>query len=849
MADKTGTYPRDGQIEGMVATGDAQKAAGEKLSHQAHEQSKEQKQSGHEKAGSTKGHSSLPGLQIDGLDHKTSKPAAKPADKNIKTGNAEKKEDKGFFANIASAVSDGYEGAAKNALNIAKSVGDGFNSAFHTAENVASTAAGSAVEAGKVVQQKAHNAGDISLALGESGLRAGGELCKGVVDCVTSHPAESVAVGVVAACAVAAVVMSGGLAIPAVATGLAALGTVVELGGIAIAGYTTGKAIADVSMHGDIEKLWNQENYKSPDVAKAREGLIKDTKEAVFADATLGLGGFKAVGNVCKEAGAALRLTENASKAGKLAEKVGVGSRVVEEMAGTAGGGCEGVYGLGKSAGGGCKVVEEAASASKAGKAVDKLSDGGKSLKKDIRSEITRSSQTLEAEQKLAKAEKDLEAAKRPVVQLIDSLAKDAERAIECTRDLAGRGFPTFEELSGRISSIAPELSATSARRLDAILKGKNPEKDLRDWFDHLQGLNDQFVGKKPNNLNAFIKSAETYLKSLGQGEWKGVHDGYKACRKVVQESEKDVFVEGFVDDVVPKLYKASDAEDFAMEFGKSSNLANMEHANERLWDAARKLKQNKNDVIAAKVARGESPEDAADCVAKILKEYQKVWESSILQANPIDGKSLCSLTKHTFDQPYTNPYTLKTTKLETAIKDFMKDASTAAKAFFADATELDNGNVLLRQLDLGNSNGRVKGYFKVLDKNGEPLSHELHVFWNNKVPADVKFKTPNECIIPLRPGGIKETLENMAAWVNPQTRTVKMVRDEITGKNRVRTISDYFLDGVKLEFPKRDLANLEEWLGKEGETAIQNMKMSFKNYEELEKWLADLFKIPDSKK
>jgi hypothetical protein len=237
----------------------------------------------------------------------------------------------------AKSMLNGFEIVGDYASSAKQSVKDGASSAFH-AVGAGLSSVGATVKDGaaSVVQKsgdglgsaakfaadsasyagtKLGNVADMGLAVGQGAVEAGKELATGAVEWVKDHPKTSAAIAVGGLAAVE--LASFGSATPAVATALGYLGTAATVGGIGSAAALTGRAAYDVSQHGDVKKLWNQESLPPEEVARAREGFIRDTRDAALADATLAFGpAAKAAGKLFKGGQAAL----DAGKAGKTAE-------------------------------------------------------------------------------------------------------------------------------------------------------------------------------------------------------------------------------------------------------------------------------------------------------------------------------------------------------------------------------------------------------------------------------------------------------------------------------------------------------------------------------------------------
>lgn len=164
-------------------------------------------------------------------------------------------------------------------------------------------------EAVHMVMTKARNAGDIGSTLAQSVGEGGKEMLEHLghatmqgLTTMQEHPVETVltVVGVGSAIALATVVEVGsaGTATPlvvAAGTGLLefAAANGVRIGVTALVASAgmglaeTAKAASDVSNHGELDTLWNQERYSPEEISAARKLLIRDTSKAAFEDATV----------------------------------------------------------------------------------------------------------------------------------------------------------------------------------------------------------------------------------------------------------------------------------------------------------------------------------------------------------------------------------------------------------------------------------------------------------------------------------------------------------------------------------------------------------------------------------
>ena len=164
---------------------------------------------------------------------------------------------------------------------------DSAAAALHSVENMASSAY-------TAVATKTHNIVDIGKTLaagtGEAAVdavRGAGHLIGAGAQWARAHPGEAAAVAGIAVVGTVAVVVTDGLAAPFVAPALQAAGGLSIGAGLGLAGTQALEAGIEVSKHGDIGTLYNQEQHTEAENQEARERLKKDTGPTLFTGATI----------------------------------------------------------------------------------------------------------------------------------------------------------------------------------------------------------------------------------------------------------------------------------------------------------------------------------------------------------------------------------------------------------------------------------------------------------------------------------------------------------------------------------------------------------------------------------
>lgn len=169
-----------------------------------------------------------------------------------------------------------------------------FGNIFHNVLDVGATLAGGVKDAAvNAAVGVAHGVENVAVGAAH-GIEHGAEWAY-------EHPEEAAAIAVVGTAAVGAVVLTGGaaLALPALEVGATAVAaaatssaaaTTLEVAGMGIAAYGTVKAAVDVTQHGELSTLMDQQNHSPEQVEAARAQLKEDTGSALLNDSLLGVG-------------------------------------------------------------------------------------------------------------------------------------------------------------------------------------------------------------------------------------------------------------------------------------------------------------------------------------------------------------------------------------------------------------------------------------------------------------------------------------------------------------------------------------------------------------------------------